>query len=108
MITTDGTISSIWNTSGQKLSEFKVNQDIYNPSFSPDGKRIIAISTDNMAIIWDTNGKQLVEIPHQTPVMYAKFSPMVSVSSQLQMTKNFIFGILQVSSLQSTSIHLHL
>jgi WD40 repeat protein len=74
-VTTDGKIASIWNTSGQKLSQFQANQDISSPSFSPDGKLIITTSPDNRVIIWDTSGKQLVEIPHPEMVGYARFSP---------------------------------
>ncbi len=73
-MTADSPIVSIWDTSGQKLSEFKANQDIYSPSFSPDGEVVIATSSDNRAIIWDTFGKQLVEIPHQGRVEFAVFS----------------------------------
>lgn len=75
IVTTDRNKINIWNTLGQKLSEFKVDRDIANASFSPDGKLILATSLDNRAIIWDANGKQLVEIPHPDMLGYAKFSP---------------------------------
>ncbi|MGB3652427.1 MAG: AAA-like domain-containing protein [Rivularia sp. (in: cyanobacteria)] len=75
IIITDADTATIWNTSGKKLSEFKANQQIYSPSFSPNGKLIITISPDYKVIIWNTNGKQLVEIPHQDVVTDARFSP---------------------------------
>jgi WD40 repeat protein len=74
----------IWNLSGKLVTELKASQvkgskgQLFNATFSKDGKHIIATShdnTDNTAIVWDTFDKQLGILKHQEFVTSASFSP---------------------------------
>ncbi|WP_414574339.1 WD40 repeat domain-containing protein, partial [Nostoc sp. CCY 9925] len=61
-----------------QLAQLKGHQEqVYNASFSPDGKNIVTASFDKTARVWDsTTGKQLVQLKgHQDWVINASFSP---------------------------------
>ncbi len=53
------------------------NQKIRGISISPDGKRILTTSDDNIARVWDleTGGRTLYELTHTTRLTGAAFSP---------------------------------
>ena len=50
--------------------------DIYCAEFSPDGQRIVSVSWDDTAKLWDLNGNLLHTLQgHQEGVLSAEFSP---------------------------------
>ncbi|AKG21461.1 hypothetical protein IJ00_09310 [Calothrix sp. 336/3] len=72
----DGTVK-VWNTFGQKLSEFKADKDGVNSViFSPDGRNLITVGEESIAKIWDLSGKLLTEFNHDQKVITSvSFSP---------------------------------
>ncbi len=49
---------------------------LYSVGFSPDGKSLVTASLDGRAQVWDTSGRQLVDlVGHKDRVYYAEFSP---------------------------------
>ncbi|MEM7385245.1 MAG: serine/threonine-protein kinase, partial [Verrucomicrobiota bacterium] len=43
--------------------------------WDPDGNRIISCSSTGMAKVWDSEGREIHSLPHQSAVMSAVFSP---------------------------------
>ncbi len=50
----------IWNLSGEKVTEWDVDQDIYNFAISPNGKYIAAISLSSLYLM-DFSGKKIAQ-----------------------------------------------
>jgi WD40 repeat protein len=67
----------LWDTSGNRITELKGLQDnISNVVFSPDGKQLATIGSEDTVKLWNTSGKKLVELKgHQRLVTSVAFSP---------------------------------
>ncbi|NEO45783.1 MAG: hypothetical protein F6K55_17290 [Moorea sp. SIO4A3] len=72
------------NALQQSISQFREqavvltgHQDrVLSVAFSPDGKRLATVSSDNTAIIWDNQGNQIAVLTgHQDRVLSVVFSP---------------------------------
>jgi WD40 repeat protein len=63
---------------------------LFNASFSRDGKHIVAASDDNTARIWDSSGKEVGILKHQEFVTSASFSPdgktIITTTEKIQNT----------------------
>jgi WD40 repeat protein len=67
----------LWDTSGNRLAELEGLQDnVSDVVFSPDGKQIATVGSEDTASLWDTSGKKLAEFKgHQRLVTSVSFSP---------------------------------
>ena len=78
-ITSDDSIALLWDAlSGEVIRRFEGHMaQVYNATFSPDGKRIVTASADNTARIWDAvTGTTIVVLKgHSDSVFSAAFSP---------------------------------
>jgi WD40 repeat protein len=68
---------TLWTTSGNRLAELEGLQDnVSDVVFSPDGKQLATIGSEDTASVWDTSGKKLAEFKgHQRLVTSISFSP---------------------------------
>jgi WD40 repeat protein len=68
---------TLWDTSGNRLAELKGLQDnVSDVVFSPNGRKIATIGSENTANLWDISGRKLVELKgHQRLVTSVAFSP---------------------------------
>jgi WD40 repeat protein len=68
---------TLWTTSGNRLAELKGLQDnVSDVVFSPDGKQIATIGSEDAACLWDTSGKKIAEFKgHQRGITSVSFSP---------------------------------
>lgn len=75
--------TALWNASHNSLQNYlpktilKHNSNVNYVVFSPDNSKIITVSEDKIATMWDTaSGKQIAQRQdHNTNVIYAEFSP---------------------------------
>jgi WD40 repeat protein len=78
-VTPDDSAALLWDAlSGDVIRAFKGHMaQVYNATFSPDGKRIVTASADNTARIWDvaTGNEVTVLKGHSDSVLSAAFSP---------------------------------
>jgi WD40 repeat protein len=79
IITSDDSAALLWNAlSGEVIRRFEGHEaQLYDATFSPDGKRIVTASADNTARIWDVATGTTIAVlkGHSGSVLSAAFSP---------------------------------
>jgi WD40 repeat protein len=67
----------VWDLKGNVVAELIGHQgNVRSASFSPDGERLVTVSSDKTAKVWDLKGNVVAElIGHQGNVFSASFSP---------------------------------
>ena len=66
----------IWDLKGGPPRTRSAGSQIYHATFSPDGERIVTVSADGQARIWDSaTGAQLQSFPHDYRLNDAAFRP---------------------------------
>ena len=69
--------AKLWDTaSGELVTSFAHQAEVFQAEFSPDGARILTSSIDKTAKLWDTSsGRLLASFEHQDDFYHAVFGP---------------------------------
>lgn len=76
----DDRIVHIWNLQKRSMGELAPHTDsIYSAEFSPDGDKVVTLSRDGTAKVWNIKDRRCITTLTGGPFKFAKFSPQGDV-----------------------------